>query len=63
MHKVYGTKDNVEYVDREGAYLIPVRNNQVGIILWIDYDQLQGKMFAEMQNWALEQSLECALGK
>ena len=144
MHKVFGTKDNVEYVDREGVYLIPIRNNQVGVIqtskgyfflggglekeeshiacierecieesgylpfvknkvcsaeayskhpiigyfhpiqtyyigdllemvsvptekdhnfFWIDYDQLQGKMFAEMQNWALEQSLECALGR
>lgn len=32
MHKVFGTKENVEYKDREGAYLIPVRGNQVGSI-------------------------------
>lgn len=23
--------------------------------LWMDYDELRGRMFAEMQNWALEQ--------
>lgn len=25
------------------------------ILQWIDYRQLRGKMFSEMQNWALEQ--------
>ena len=136
MHKVFGTKENAEYLDREGAYLIPVRGGQVGVIrtpkgyfflggglesgeshpecirrecleesgcapcidgrlcsaesyirhpkigyfhpiqtyyfgklldresgptetdhvlCWIEYDRLKGKMFAEMQNWALEQ--------
>ena len=144
MHKVFGTKVDVEYVDRAGAYLIPIRNNQVGIIqtskgyfflgggledgeshmaclerecmeeagylplvkekvcsaesyskhptigyfhpiqtyyigellervsapteqdhsfLWMDCVQLQGKMFAEMQNWALEQALISVLKK
>lgn len=24
-------------------------------LCWIEYDQLKGKMFVEMQNWALEQ--------
>lgn len=136
MHKIFGTKENEEYIDREGVYLIPIRNNQVGVIQtpkgyfflgggieigeshiscierecmeeaggtcvirdkvcsaemyvrhstigyfhpiqtyyigdiieknvepmekghhlqWIDYDILKGKMFVEMQNWALEQ--------
>ena len=136
MHRVFGIKDNAEYLDREGAYLIPCRNNQVGVVqtskgyfflggglengeshlecikrecveevgyvpyverklcsaeaymkpptigyfhpiqtyyigklldrkftpiesdhnlCWIEYDQLKGKMFLEMQNWALEQ--------
>ncbi len=136
MHKVFGTKENVVYKDREGAYLIPVQGNQVGIIqtpkgffflgggldsneshiecierecieeagyvvavkdkicsaetyckpeeigyfhpiqtyyggeliekvsspmekkhvfLWVEYDEIKGKMFLEMQNWALEQ--------
>ena len=32
MHKVFGTKENVEYTDREGAYLILVRDNQVGVV-------------------------------
>lgn len=136
MHKIFGTQEDVKYVDREGAYLIPIRDNQIGVIqtskgyfflggglengedhiacierecieeagctvsvidkvcsaetygkhpvigyfhpiqtyyignvlskvlaptekdhnfLWIEYDKLKGKMFAEMQNWALEQ--------
>ena len=32
MHKIFGTKENVKYIDREGAYLIPIQNNQIGII-------------------------------
>ncbi|MBO4493019.1 MAG: NUDIX domain-containing protein [Ruminococcus sp.] len=32
MHKVFGIKDAVEYVDREGAYLILVRDNMIGIV-------------------------------
>jgi 8-oxo-dGTP diphosphatase len=140
MHRVFGIKDNAEYLDREGAYLIPYRNNQVGVVqtakgyfflggglenaeshldcikrecieevgcapcverklcsaeayikhptigyfhpiqtyyignlldrkstpteaghnlCWIEYDQLKGKMFVEMQNWALEQLYAC----
>ena len=136
MHKVFGIKENVEYFDREGVYLIPFHNNLVGIVqtskgyfflgggleageshsdcihrecieeagfvpfikekvcsaesyinhptigyfhpvqtyyigglntkisvpteddhhfLWVDREQLRGKMFLEMQNWALEQ--------
>ena len=137
MHRIFGTKENAEYLDREGAYLIPCRNNQVGVVqtqkgyfflgggiengeshldcierecieevgcsphvdgrlcsaeayikhptigyfhpiqtyyvgtllnckstpiekdhvlCWVEYDQLRGKMFVEMQNWALEQA-------
>ena len=136
MHKIFGIKEDVEYSDREGAYLIPCRGSQIGVVqtpkgyfflggglengenhsdcikrecleevgcspyvegklcsaesyikhptigyfhpiqtyyfgklldkeatametdhilCWIEYDQLKGKMFAEMQNWALEQ--------
>lgn len=32
MHKVFGTKEKAEYTDREGAYLIPVRGDKVGVI-------------------------------
>lgn len=32
MHKIFGDKQNVEYLDREGAYLIPCRNNEIGVI-------------------------------
>lgn len=32
MHRIFGTKENVTYRDREGAYLIPVRGDQVGVI-------------------------------
>lgn len=136
MHKIFGVKNNVDYIDREGAYLIPILNNQVGVIqtpkgyfllggglekgenhitcierecleeagckvyvgdkvcsaeaysqhpaigyfhpiqsyyvgeiiskvagpmeadhkfIWIEYDEIKGKMFVDMQNWALEQ--------
>ena len=139
MHRVFGIKKNAEYIDREGAYLIPCCNNQVGVIqtpkgyfflggglesgenhftcierecieeagcssfiegrlcsaeayiehptvgyfhpiqtyyfgklsdresipietdhvlCWVEYNQLRGKMFVEMQNWALEQLSE-----
>lgn len=139
MHKVFGLKENEVYFDREGAYLIPVRENQVGIIrtpkgyfliggeiesgeshfdcikrecmeesgytasiiskicsaetycfhetigffhpiqtyyvgemfskksvptdkdhefMWVEYSQIKGKMYFEMQNWALEVAFE-----
>ena len=139
MHRVFGIKEETEYLDREGAYLIPCRNNQVGVVqtpkgyfflggglengeshldcierecieevgysprvegrlcsaeayikhptigyfhpiqtyyfgtlldckstptekdhilCWIEYDQLKGKMFLEMQNWALDMYIE-----
>ena len=32
MHKVFGVKEKAEYVDRKGAYLIPVHNNKIGVI-------------------------------
>ena len=32
MHKIFGIKNNVDYFDREGAYLIPIHSNQVGVI-------------------------------
>lgn len=135
MHKIFGTKENTEYIDREGAYLIPFRGNLVGVIQtshgyfllgggledgeshsacierecmeeagyrafvkdmvcsaeaftthpaipffhpiqtyyygellekvgepteedhtlrWVEYDKLRGKLYVEMQNWALE---------
>ena len=136
MHRIFGIKEDFEYLDREGAYLIPYYNNQVGVVktpkgyfflggglesgeshldcikrecleetgylacvdgklcsaesyikhqtigyfhpiqtyyfgklldkvatpietdhilCWIEYKELNGKMFVEMQNWALEQ--------
>ena len=138
MHKIFGTKENSDYVDREGAYLIPVKDGRVGIVktpkgffflgggiekceshiecikrecleeagyeatvgeeicsaesyflhetigyfhpiqtyyagsltekkseptdndhkfMWIDCGELRGKMYLEMQNWALERAL------
>ena len=137
LHKVFGTKENVIYQDREGAYIIPIKDNKVGVIktskgyfllgggidkgeshidalkrecleeagyvanigvklcsaeaytkhqivgyfhpiqtyyigeltekvqepvesdhefMWMEYDQIKGKMFTEMQNWAIEQA-------
>ena len=139
MHRIFGIMENAEYINREGAYLIPVHNNKIGVIKndkgyfllgggldrneshedcikrecieetgytaaikekicsaetytthpklgyfhpvqsyyigelkekvsepietdhilnWVKYDDIKGKMFAEMQNWALEQCAE-----
>ena len=136
MHKVFGRKEDAQYLDREGAYLIPYCNDCVGVVktpkgyfllgggleageshlecikrecmeevgcipcvegklcsaeaytihsaigyfhpiqtyyigkllnqkavpmetdhelCWMEYDRIKGKLFAEMQNWALEQ--------
>lgn len=136
MHKVFGEKEDVRYVDRKGAYLIAIKDNKVAVIKtqkgyfllgggmendetdeaciirecleetgytvkirkkvcsaetyarhpqigyfhpiqnyyygellkqvreatesghslqWIDYGLIRGRMFTEMQNWALEQ--------
>jgi len=140
MHRIFGDKQNVEYLDREGAYLIPCRNSEIGVVrtpkgyfflggglekgenhlacikrecleeagympfvkeklcsaetyikhptigyfhpiqtyyygelldkvavptetdhvlCWIEYEELKGNMFLEMQNWALEQLFGC----
>lgn len=32
MHKVFGIKEETEYKDRQGAYLIPVRDSYIGVI-------------------------------
>ena len=136
MHKIFGRKENANYLDREGAYLIPYRDKKIGVVQtpkgyfflggglegeeshleciqrecleeagcpahiesklcsaesyskhptigyfhpiqtyyigtlgnaiatpteldhilrWVDFEQLRGNMFVEMQNWALEQ--------
>lgn len=138
MHRIFGIKENALYEDREGAYLIPMKDNKIGVVqtpkgyfflggglnsneshcdcikrecmeeagyevtvkekicsaetyckhpiigffhpiqiyysgelkeriseptekdhkfLWVEYDALRGKMYLEMQNWALEQFL------
>lgn len=32
MHKIFGRKENVIYTHREGVYLIPIQNKQVGVV-------------------------------
>lgn len=32
MHKVFGTKEETVYLDREGAYLIPTKGTLVGVV-------------------------------
>lgn len=29
MHKIFGIKESKEYVDHEGAYIIPIKDGQV----------------------------------
>ena len=139
MHRIFGTKENAEYWDRKGAYLIPEREGKIGVaktprgffllgggiehgedhlacierecleevgysvavkgelcsaetymkssrfgyfhpiqsyyygellekvtepmevnheLYWASYEELRGKLFLEMQNWALEQFAE-----
>ena len=138
-HKVFGTKENVNYIDRVGAYLIPVNEGKIGVVrttkgyfllgggidsgesheecirrecleeagykvsvghkvcsaemyskhptigyfhpiqtyyvgalleqvsipveddhafVWMDYNELKGNMYLEMQSWAIEQCME-----
>lgn len=32
MHKIFGIKESENYIDRKGAYLIPVKNNTVAVV-------------------------------
>jgi len=32
MHRIFGSKENIQYCDREGAYFIPVYNRKIGVI-------------------------------
>ena len=32
MHKIFGIKENRQYIDREGAHLIPIQNERVGVV-------------------------------
>ena len=139
MHKVFGIQEDVNYLDRVGAYLIPINEGKVGVVrttkgyfllgggidsgesneecirrecleeagymvsigkkvcsaetywehstlgyfhpiqtyyvgelleqvsipveddhefVWIDYNELKGNMYLEMQSWAIEQCME-----
>ncbi len=139
MHKIFGTKEDVKYLDREGAYIIPIKDGKIGVVktpkgyfllgggidegesheqairrecleeagllvkvgeficsaelytnhptigyfhpiqayysgellemvqvpiesdhefLWVNLDEIRGKMFTKMQSWAIEQYLK-----
>ena len=32
MHRIFGTKENEHYLDRKGAYLIPIRDGKVAVV-------------------------------
>lgn len=32
MHKIFGTREDFEYLDREGAYIIPVDGDKIGVV-------------------------------
>ena len=32
MHKIFGIKEDKIYLDRKGAYLVPIRGEKVGVV-------------------------------
>ena len=32
MHKIFGKKEHEKYYDRQGAYIIPIRGDEVGVV-------------------------------
>ena len=32
MHKIFGQKENKTYLDRKGAYIIPINNEDIGVV-------------------------------
>ena len=32
MHKIFGTKEQNKYYDRQGAYIIPICGNEIGVV-------------------------------
>lgn len=32
MHKIFGTQENEVYLDRKGAYIIPIKGENVGVV-------------------------------
>lgn len=32
MHKIFGIKENFSYLDRKGAYIIPVKDGKIGVV-------------------------------
>lgn len=32
MHKVFGQKEQTAYIDRRGAYMVPIQNGQIGVV-------------------------------
>lgn len=32
MHRIFGKKEAVRYLDRQGAYLVPIENGRIGVI-------------------------------
>ena len=60
MHKVFGVREMVNYIDRVGVYLVLVKDGKVDALLeddhefmWVDYNELVDSMYLEIQSWAL----------
>ena len=32
MHKIFGKKEDAPYLNREGAYIIPIKNNKIAVV-------------------------------
>ena len=61
MYKIFGTKEDKEYKDRIGAYIIPVKGNEPvepdHVFKFVKFEDIENKMYLEMQRWAIEQAM------
>lgn len=32
IHEIFGTKENANYIDRVGAYIVPIKESKVGVV-------------------------------
>lgn len=52
MHRVFGDQENVSYIDRQGAYLIPIKNDSIAVV------QIGKGYFHPIQTYYIGELLE-----